>query len=323
MTHTFVMPDIDRQLYVAGQLTRLRKTVLSQALKQVLEDVDPKTLRKQMTRFAPAAGLKRLQGTGVRDEEVFAVPCVLRKAPTLMGYYRLLVGTSQKQFYKTATGLNIFRSMEERSVISTAADDALDDFCLQYDAVVSDLMLALDRDDLRENVSELPLITLGAQLDGSWRTRIGVAATEVVFDALKSVVRGSSLKCKESGNSISVVNAAGRRVTIELSADPDVVIREYMSGNRSVYLAAIEIKGGTDYANIHNRVGEAEKSHQKAKADGAGQCWTVITLAGADMAKLHEESPSTSHWFDLAQVRARSGSNWDELVDRLRSAMGI
>lgn len=323
MTHTFIMPDIDRQIYVADQLKRLRKTVLSQALKRVMEDVDPKILRDQMTHFAPAAGLKRLQGTGVRDEEVFVVPCVLRKAPTLMGYYRLLIGTSQKQFYKTATGLNVFRSMEERGVISPAADDAIDDFCRSYDVIVSDLMLALGKDDLRDNVSELPLITLGAQLDGSWRTRIGVAATEMVFEALKVVVRDSKRKCKEDRNSISVVNAAGRRVTIELSADPDVVIKEYMGGNRSVYLAAIEIKGGTDYANIHNRVGEAEKSHQKAKADGAGQCWTVITLAGADIAKLHEESPSTSHWFDLAQVRARSGSNWDELVDRLRSAMGI
>jgi hypothetical protein len=31
---------------------------------------------------------------------------------------------------------------------------------------------------------------------------------------------------------------------------------------------AVEIKGGKDYSNIHNRIGEAEKSHQKAKKEG-------------------------------------------------------
>lgn len=323
MKHTFVIPGIDRQVYVAGQLSRLRKTMLASALKLTMESVDPRTLRMQMTDFAPVSGLQFLQGTGVRDEEVFAVPCVLRMSPTLMGYYRLLLGASQKQFYKTTTGLNTFKSMEERGVISPSADDALDDLCRQYNNIIASLICAIGQVDLRDNVSDLPLMTLGAQLDGSWRTRIGSAATEVVFDALKNVVRRSRHSYNEDARSISIVNAAGRTIIAELSADPDVVIKEHMGGDKFVYLVAIEIKGGTDYANIHNRVGEAEKSHQKAKIDGAGQCWTVITLAGADMAKLHEESPSTNHWFDLAQVRAQSGANWDELVYRLQSAMGI
>jgi hypothetical protein len=37
-------------------------------------------------------------------------------------------------------------------------------------------------------------------------------------------------------------------------------------------LAAIEIKGGRDYSNIHNRIGEAEKSHQKAEKQGYVEC---------------------------------------------------
>lgn len=323
MTDRFTIPRIDRQVYVAGQLSRLRRTVLASSLNRTMKEVDPHVLRTQMTDFAPSQGLRLLQGTGVRDEEVFTVPCILRRTPTLMGYYRLLLGASRKQFYRTGTGLNVFKSMEERGVISPAGDAVLDVFCRQYNSVISGLIHAIGRNGLRDNVSELPLMTLGAQLDGSWRTRIGAAATEMVFEALKDVVRGSGREYSEDSHSISMMNAAGRTVVIELSADPDVAIREHMGGGRSVYLVAIEIKGGTDQANIHNRVGEAEKSHQKAKADGAGQCWTVITLADADMAKLREESPTTSHWFDLAQVRAQSGGNWDELVYRLQSAMGI
>ena len=41
---------------------------------------------------------------------------------------------------------------------------------------------------------------------------------------------------------------------------------------------AIEIKGGTDVSNLHNRLGEAEKSHQNARLLGFTQFWTIINL---------------------------------------------
>ncbi len=54
---------------------------------------------------------------------------------------------------------------------------------------------------------------------------------------------------------------------IEFSSDPDVLITEKLqSGVR--YILSIEVKGGTDASNIHNRLGEAEKSHLKAKKFG-------------------------------------------------------
>ena len=107
-----------------------------------------------------------------------------------------------------------------------------------------------------------------------------------------------------------------------LSADPDVVIREeFIDG--SVYKVAIEIKGGKDRSNIHNRAGEAEKSHQKARQDGAGDCWTVISLNNALLNKLRQESPSTREWFDLDEVQERSGPYWSRIVLLTKAAMGI
>ena len=105
--------------------------------------------------------------------------------------------------------------------------------------------------------------------------------------------------------------------------DPDVVIMEYFPGAGSVYKTAIEIKGGTDYSNIHNRVGEAEKSHQKARAAGASDFWTVIDLQGADLELLRQESPTTRHWFALDEVVDRAGLSWDRIYQLTRSAMGI
>src|SRR4051812_16642998 len=59
-------------------------------------------------------------------------------------------------------------------------------------------------------------------------------------------------------------NSSGRKVLIQISSDPDLSITEVLlSANRP--LVAIEVNGGRDLSNIHNRVGEAEKSHQKAR----------------------------------------------------------
>lgn len=65
-------------------------------------------------------------------------------------------------------------------------------------------------------------------------------------------------------------------------------------------------------ANVHNRAGEAEKSHQKAKKQGYVHFWTIIHLKGVDLNKLKDESPTTTAWFDTAQVLARAGDSWED-----------
>src|SRR5438876_5226020 len=79
---------------------------------------------------------------------------------------------------------------------------------------------------------------------------------------------------------------------------------------------AIEIKGGTDMSNAHNRAGEAEKSHQKAKKQGFRDFWTLISKSGLSIEKLKQESPTTNSWFDVAQVLARQGEDWKDFRSR-------
>ena len=86
---------------------------------------------------------------------------------------------------------------------------------------------------------------------------------------------------------------------------------------------AIEIKGGTDNSNAHNRAGEAEKSHQKAKNQGFRDFWTIISTTGVNQEKLKQESPTTNSWFDVAQVLAREGTDWIEFRSRFADACGI
>ncbi len=72
---------------------------------------------------------------------------------------------------------------------------------------------------------------------------------------------------------------------------PDIIIREEMSKGTFRNIIAIEVKGGTDYSNIHNRIGEAEKSHQKARNSGFVECWTVVNVDRLDFTVAKSESP--------------------------------
>jgi XcyI restriction endonuclease len=83
---------------------------------------------------------------------------------------------------------------------------------------------------------------------------------------------------------ITVKNAAGRTVYVEFAPDPDIVIREEIAPASFAEKIAIEVKAGKDFSNVHNRIGEAEKSHQKARSRGFVECWTVLNVARLDTA---------------------------------------
>jgi len=141
-----------------------------------------------------------------------------------------------------------------------------------------------------------------------------------VFRAISEVVKKHITK--QESRRLWLKNAAGRTVIISLASDPDVSVEEIINDqpHRKV---AIEIKGGTDVSNAHNRAGEAEKSHTKAKHKGFRDFWTIISKKGIEMAKLEAESRTTTLWFDAAEVLARSGRDWEEFRARLAGETGI
>jgi hypothetical protein len=83
------------------------------------------------------------------------------------------------------------------------------------------------------------------------------------------------------------------------------------------------VKGGTDVSNAHNRAGEAEKSHLKAKEKGFRDFWTIISKHGLELAKLKQESQTTTEWFDVTALLARKGEDWEAFQARLAGAVGI
>lgn len=88
-------------------------------------------------------------------------------------------------------------------------------------------------------------------------------------------------------------------------------------------IGAIEIKSGTDVSNIHNRIGEAEKSHQKARQDGFTECWTVVNVARLDEIKASKESPTTNRFYLLPDLIVRSGKSYDDFRHRIQALTSI
>ena len=170
------------------------------------------------------------------------------------------------------------------------------------------------------DIAELPLLTLGAQLYGSNNNAIGRKATLDVFVSVAEIVKDFIVS--QDGKNITITNASKRKVVLALSSDPDIRIQEEFEGKLRNKVA-IEIKGGTDISNAHNRAGEAEKSHQKAKKQGFRDFWTLISKSGLSMDKLKQESPTTNSWFDVAQVLAREGNDWNDFRSRFAGETGI
>lgn len=246
-------------------LTGARKTWLIDALREAGGRVDQTELKRQVSVYAPEDAQRVLASAGIRDEDVFPTPVLLEAQPTLVGYYRLLLGVSQKAFYRAETGMTAFKAMEERGTLNPEQQARLPDFCEAMGMALADLIRQVSTTRAPRDIVELPLLTLGSQFQGGNNNTIGQKATEEVFLAIAALVEDHIVE--RGTNTIRVLTPTGRTFVIAQANDPDVRVQEQVSGAVRNQLS-IEIKGGTDKANVYNRGGEAEKSHQPAKMSG-------------------------------------------------------
>lgn len=316
---TIPVPDPTRQLAFHELLVAARKTWLVDALNAALREVDAVTLVDQLRKYVPPDAHVILATSGIPDEQVFPVPVLLEAEPTLLAYYRLLLGLPQKTFYGSGSGMGLFKSMEKGS-FSKRQHSKLPDFCQVMCSAMADLISQMSPQISPRDVAELPILTLGQQFQGGNNNTIGKQATTGVFLAIRELVEDYATKSTE--RQITVKNSAGEVFLITLSSDPDVRIQKQTTRTLSNEIA-IEIKGGADTSNEHNRTGEAEKSHLKAKGQGYKDFWTIIRTKQMNMTVAKIESPTTRLWFDTAQVGGREGTDWHRFRREIASTLGI
>lgn len=315
------IPLPQQQVDFALALEQIRELYLQEALSRVVASVRVADIDAELDKFVPSSSLAQLAAHGLRGELMFAVPCVLRANPRLLGYYRLLLGFSQKAFY-SASGLGRFKSMEESGALNLRQEKELAELCRALANGSAALLEGIGaRRISRELLDDLALLTVGPQLRGGYNVRAGSAGIIRVFDAISRIVAHAATQT--GPQLIELQNAAGRHVRIQFASDPDIRIQEEMTPANFRNIIAIEVKAGVDVSNIHNRIGEAEKSHRKAKADGYVERWTVINVERVDMAALRRESPSTDRFYHLSQIDSGAGAEYQDFYNRIVSLTGI
>lgn len=313
-------PKATRQVSFHELLIAARKTWTVDALHEALARIEPNLLKKQLSIYAPNDIQKILASLGIRDEEVIPTPIVLESQPTLVGYYRLLTGVSQKGFYSNGTGMGPFQRMENGGTVTPITRKLLPKFCKEMSSILSDLIRSISPALSARDLHELQLLTLGSNFYGSINNTIGIAATKGILEAISDIY--SRNITNHSPRSLTIATSFGRTYSVVLSSDPDVAIQETTEG-RTRNLLSIEIKGGSDASNVYNRGGEAEKSHQGAKQRGFLLCWTIIRTSGIDFDKLKRGSPTTDSWFDTAQILAHKGDDWENFRSKLISLVEL
>ena len=310
------------QIGFGAVLDEIRQRLLQDALCATMRGLRIADVDRELSEFVSEASLAALAGHGLRGELVFPVPLILTTNPRLLGYYRLLYGHSQKEFYGRGTGLSRFKPMEEKGLLSEANAALTSRLAEVLCSAGSQLLDGLGEARMTSALlHDLTLLTLGPQLRGGANVRKGRSAIGRVFDAIHAIVEPAVEQSTES--SIEIVNAAGRNVRIQFAADPDIIIREEMAPGKFSEKIAIEVKGGADFSNIRNRIGEAEKSHQKARRTGFVECWTVVNVDRIDMEMARRESPTTNRFYRMSDIASGRGDEFEDFRHRLISLTGI
>lgn len=313
--HSVLIPEVQASFYY--RLKAIRDLYFHEALGKTVELLNIHDLDQELGQTVPPDCLQKLARFSLRGEAFFPTPLILRSNPFLVGYYRLLHGYSQKEFYGKG-GLGIFKGMEENGRISKQADEKMNHFCSVMAQSGEYLVAEIDSFS-PQIITDLQLLTIGPQFRGSKNNEYGQLAAQKVFSIIREIVHDYIQFSSET--ILEITNNSGRNVKIEFSSDPDIEISEQLS-NRIRPLISIEIKGGRDYSNIHNRIGEAEKSHQKAKGRDYLEFMTIISV-DIDYQQLKKESPTTSHFFNLDQLIDKKSKEYTQFRETLSSILGI
>lgn len=300
------------------RLKEAQKTHLLPALLDQVGRLDIGNLDRELLEYAGTERLAFVARKGLRGELVFPVPYMLSSRPSLLGYYRLLLGFSQKEFYKGP--FSRFRSMEQDGNLTGATTAMLQPLCESL--VESAWILVNGLPELsEETIKALTLLTLGPQFRGSRNVHLGTEAIRTVFALIKAIV--AEAVQEEAESYLIIESAAGRAYRIEFAPDPDIAIRQVLESGSTRNRIAIEVKGGTDFSNIHNRLGEAEKSHQKAKSEGFTEFWTVINVAGVERSVWKQETPTTTELFYLEEIADIQNDEHARFKEYLIAELGI
>lgn len=299
------------------RLKSLNELYLFYALSKTVAQLDLQIIDKQLHDYVDQKSLKKVASFGLRGEIIFPIPYIIENNPSLLGYYRLLFGFSKKKFYNGDV-FGPFNLLEERGIIKPGIKNYIPQLCSSLIKTAKMLIDGLDELSL-PIVHDLQILTIGAALRGGVNDDIGAIAVTNIFNLIKNIVSPYITDIGEKH--IKIKNDSNRTAMIKFLSDPDIHISEKI-GKTVRPLLSIEIKGGRDESNIFNRLGEAEKSHRTAKANGFCEFWTIIGV-DVNLNRAREKSPTISVFFNIDNIQNPESEEYQKFRDLLCSSLSI
>lgn len=175
--------DLGIELY--ENLIEARRLYLHPALSEAIKNISVIEIDHELHRLVPPNLLNDLARLGLRGELVFPVPSVLKYAPSLLGYYRMLLGFSKKEFIKR--GFGSWVKSEENNRLSAPNERDLEEHCSYLIQHLSTLVTAMGKFDERD-LNDLALLTLGPTLQGGRNNVIGSNAEHQIFELIHTLI---------------------------------------------------------------------------------------------------------------------------------------
>ncbi len=256
--------------------------------------------------------------TSFNPLQVFCHPKVLREHPDLVAYYRNIAALPQKAV-RYLTGID-----PKRYEANQPSNLVLNDIEAKTLAVLFNehVTLIIDSSVLSLTLQELEgllFASTGAQIDGSWRNRIGEEAEKIVQRLLikEAVQRGivqalirrqvSEIVPFDEQGADDLLSRADEyrgvmltnKTSILFASEPDITL--ISRGGETI--AVIEVKGGIDPAGALERYGAAKKSFDKAlNANHNARTIFVANAITQEVEQRLSSDRSVTRYFNLANM---------------------
>ncbi len=227
--------------------------------------------------------------SGIKLQQVFAHPDLLRMHPETSLYYRGLALLPLKRV-RTAVGVEV--KYWEKGLVENLPMESAKAVCRLYNSVVSSIIEGAT-DWTLENGYRNIMHSIGITLDGVFRNTIGQDAERLIKTKIEDWLREHEM-IVEQGSRTEFVLAGG--VNMIYGSDPDILFKRL--GRQ---LATIEIKGGKDPAGALERLGAMQKSFDATPAT----CQNIL-IAGVVTAEMQTR---------LEQLGVRSVFILDDLLN--------
>ena len=250
--------------------------------------------------------------------QIFCHPKLLREHPTLLAYYRNIAALSQKAV-RYLTNIDVKKHEEEKANRRLLTEAQALTLARLFNTHISLIIDSSIESLSKAELQGLLLTSTGAQIDGSWRNKIGEEAEKIVQRLLVKETKERNLLLALipiTGSAVVLYDPAQldeqlghieqyrginltNQTSILFSSEPDISLLN----KQGATVGVIEVKGGADPAGALERYGAAKKSFEESRRDTASvKTILVASCITFEVQTRILQDPTISIYFNLTEM---------------------